>query len=263
MAHHKDEAEALANYDPGRYRTPDGYTSDIAVFTIVADEADDTKRMVKLLLIKRAERNAEGEANIEAGKWALPGGFIVPPETAYEAARRELEEETGVRNIHIQHYGVYDAWGRDPRGWIISNAHYAIVAAGALESRKAADDAAEVALFSLEELRDLELAFDHRLIIEDAVKVVTTDMMTTTVAKNFLPEEFRLEELRTVLLAVTDDPVISVKSAFFRKAPSLPFITEALDSNNMPKVTAPTGRAKRPSKLYRFVDVPVTPSIWR
>ncbi|MFT9846273.1 NUDIX domain-containing protein [Aneurinibacillus sp. REN35] len=263
MARYKDEAEALANYDPKQYRTPDGYTSDIAVFTIVSDEKDEMKRTVKILLIKRAALDAEGEPNIEGGKWALPGGFIVPPETAYEAAKRELREETGVENIHIQHYGVYDAWGRDPRGWIISNAHYAIVSEEALARRRAADDAAEVALFDLAEVGNIQLAFDHRAIIEDAVKVVKSDMLTTTVAKNFLPEEFKLEELRTVLLAVIDDPVISVKSAFFRKAPSLPFITEALDEHNKPKVTTPTGRAKRPTQLYRFVDVWITPSIWR
>lgn len=28
------------------------------------------------MLIKRSDYNAEGEPNIEGGKWALPGGFI-------------------------------------------------------------------------------------------------------------------------------------------------------------------------------------------
>ncbi len=56
--------------------TPDGYTSDIAVFTIDLHYPKEHKPpapTLKILLIKRAEVNLEGEPNIEAGKWALPG----------------------------------------------------------------------------------------------------------------------------------------------------------------------------------------------
>lgn len=122
--------EALKQYDIRKYKTPDGYTSDIAVFTIVAENKEEHKPPImslKLMLIQRALLNAEGDTNIEAGKWALPGGFVQEDETALEAAKRELEEETGVENVLIKHFGVYDTPGRDPRGWIITNAHYAIV----------------------------------------------------------------------------------------------------------------------------------------
>ncbi len=138
------------DYDVSRYRTPDGYTSDIAVFTITSEKTKayaPPKMDLKLMLIKRAQQDTEGNSNIEAGKWALPGGFVTPEETAMEAASRELEEETGIAGIHLKHFGVYDKPGRDPRGWIISNAHYAIVPEHRLFERKANDDAAEVELF--------------------------------------------------------------------------------------------------------------------
>lgn len=96
---------------------------------------------LKIMLIKRSKFNLEGNVNIESDKWALPGGFVQEYETAFSAAKRELEEETGVNGIHIQHFGVYDQPGRDPRGWIISNAHYAIVPDCLLSNRKANDDA--------------------------------------------------------------------------------------------------------------------------
>ena len=250
--------DALKHYDIKKYRTPDGYTSDIAVFTIVSEKIEEykpPKMTLKLMLIKRSELDTEGRPNIEAGKWALPGGFVQPNETAYEAAKRELEEETGVSGIHIKHFGVYDKPGRDPRGWIISNAHYAIVPEHYLEKRKANDDAAEVELFSLDEVLQLDLAFDHHDIIKDAIEVIKNDLLQTTVAKNFLPEHFTYSELQAVLLTVTNDPAIASDQAFARKIKTLPFIEEV-------KGKTTTRTSKKPTQLYRFKDMNVVKPIY-
>ena len=106
-----------------------------------------------------------GLPNTEGGKWALPGGFVRMGETAYEAARRELKQETGVSGFHIKHFNVYDQPNRDSRGWMVTNAFYAIVKESLLQERKAQDVIAEVELFTIPEALDLELAFDHRVII--------------------------------------------------------------------------------------------------
>lgn len=201
------------------------------------------------MLIKRALKNSEGHPNIEGGKWALPGGFIQPDETAFEAAVRELEEETGVTGVKIKHFGVYDKLGRDQRGWIISNAHYAIVPESFVEKRKAADDASEVELFNMDELKNLELAFDHAKIIDDAIWFIKKDMSLTTLAKNFLPKEFVLSELQGVLLTVLDEPWIKLDAQFFRKAPSLPFI-EKVVYNGEPKKTNKWSKGN--AQLYAF-----------
>jgi 8-oxo-dGTP diphosphatase len=48
---------------------------------------------------------------------AIPGGKLEPGETAEDAVRRELPEETGLTLISIDGIlGVYNAPGRDPRG---------------------------------------------------------------------------------------------------------------------------------------------------
>ena len=248
------EEDRLLNDDSGNYSTPDGYTSDIAVFTIISKETGSHKpprKILKLMLIKRAEFNQEGNPNIEGGKWALPGGFVQPDETAYTAAVRELEEETGVTGLKIKHFGVYDKFGRDKRGWIISNAHYAIVPENLLAKRKAADDAAEVELFDMDEMIHLNLAFDHREIIADALWYIRKDMSITTLAKNFLDEEFVLSELQGVLLTVLDEPWIKLDAQFFRKAPLLPFI-EKVFVNGEPKKT--NRWSKGNAQLYRFND---------
>ncbi|MBO1510164.1 NUDIX domain-containing protein [Metabacillus bambusae] len=242
--------EALEQYDHKQFRTPDGYTSDIAVFTILSTKIGEFKpphMTLMLMLIKRAQLNAEGHPNIEAGKWALPGGFVQPDESAFEAAKRELEEETSVNSIHIKHFGVYDKPGRDPRGWIISNAHYAIVPEHELSKRRANDDAADVKLFSVDEVLQLDLAFDHREIIEAAIAVIKHDLLQTPVAKSFLQDHFTYSELQAVLKTVTNDPAITSDQAFSRKIKTLPFIEEVSGQKTQ-------RTSKTPTQLYRFAD---------
>ncbi|MBM7645460.1 ADP-ribose pyrophosphatase YjhB (NUDIX family) [Scopulibacillus daqui] len=249
--------DALKQYNPSKYKTPDGYTSDIAVFTITSQTANykPPKMTLKLMLIKRSKTDSECNPNIEANKWALPGGFVQPNETAFEAAKRELEEETGVRHVHLKHFGVYDTPGRDPRGWIISNAHYAVVPEHFLADRKANDDAAEVELFSLNDIKQMDLAFDHKMIVSDAFKMIKNDLLQTTAAKNFLPELFTYSELQAVLLTVSNDPAISSDQAFARKIKTLPFLEEA-------KGQTTTRTSKKPTQLYRFIDMDIVKPIY-
>lgn len=250
--------EALQQYDVKKYRTPDGYTADIAVFTILSTRDEDYKPPqmdLKMMLIRRSMLNSEGKPNIEAGKWALPGGFVAPDETAYQSALRELSEETGVEDIHLKHFGVYDTPGRDPRGWMITNAHYAIVPEHKLAGRQANDDADAVELFSVKDVFELDLAFDHETIIRDAIGVITRDLLQTTAAREFLPEEFTYSELQAVLKTVTDQPYVALDAAFARKIKSFPFIEKAGD-----KKTNRTSR--RPTQLYRFVEAGFHHSIY-
>jgi len=250
--------EALQQYDIKKYRTPDGYTSDIAIFTIVSEKVENykpPKMTLKIMLIKRSQRNNEGHKNIEAGKWALPGGFVQENETAYEAAQRELEEETGVAGIHLKHFGVYDRPGRDPRGWIITNAHYAIVPEHYLLKREANDDASEVQLFSIDEVLSLDLAFDHFEIIKDSIKIIKNDLLQTTIAKNFLPKQFTYSELQAVLLTVTNDSAIASEQAFARKIKSLPFIKPVHGEKTQ-------RTSKTPAQLYEFVEMDVVKPIY-
>lgn len=70
MTKYKTEEEVLENYDSSKYRTPDGYTSDIAIFTIVSEkvlEKAPPKMRLNIMLIKRADIDNEGNPNIEGG----------------------------------------------------------------------------------------------------------------------------------------------------------------------------------------------------
>ena len=97
------------------------------------------------------------------GQWALPGGFVEAGETVEAAALREAAEETGLAVELTGLIGVYSDPERDPRGANVSVAFLARVVGGDLT---AASDAAEVSILDPEAV---ELAFDHRRIIADAV----------------------------------------------------------------------------------------------
>ena len=99
------------------------------------------------------------------GQWALPGGFVEVGETVEEAAYREAAEETGLAVEVARLVGVYSDPERDPRGHNVSVAFLARVLSGDLV---AATDASEVAVL---DPSSVELAFDHRKIIEDALSL--------------------------------------------------------------------------------------------
>ena len=97
------------------------------------------------------------------GQWALPGGFVEVGETVHEAAVREAAEETGLAVEISRLVGVYSEADRDPRGHNVSVAFLVRVLGGQMQ---AASDASEVAVLDQDEV---ELAFDHRRIIADAI----------------------------------------------------------------------------------------------
>ena len=99
------------------------------------------------------------------GRWALPGGFVEVGETVEEAAYREAAEETGLAVEVARLVGVYSDPERDPRGHNVSVAFLARVLGGDLA---AGTDASEVAVL---DPSSVELAFDHRKIIEDALSL--------------------------------------------------------------------------------------------
>jgi 8-oxo-dGTP diphosphatase len=158
-------------------------TVDIAIFTVADDE-------LRVLLVKRG-------AEPHKGRLALPGGFVGADEDVLAAAKRELREETGVRDVVLEQLRTYGAPDRDPRGRVVSVAHLAVLPE---QVRAAAgSDAAEADWYAVEPLLSgRRLAFDHRQILRDAVERVRSKLEYTTLATAFVAPEFTLTELRRV-----------------------------------------------------------------
>ncbi|MGN0065934.1 MAG: NUDIX domain-containing protein [Nocardioides sp.] len=165
---------------------PFAVTVDLVVLT-VRDDA------LQVLTVRRGEEPY-------AGRWALPGGFVLPDEGLRDAAARELLEETGVdaSHFHLEQLASYGAPDRDPRMRTVTVAHVALAAD--LPAPVAGSDAADARWHPVEEpLADPDaLAFDHAQILRDGVERARSKLEYTPLATAFCPAEFTITELRHV-----------------------------------------------------------------
>ena len=125
--------EFLEEYDPYKYKNP-CCTTDAVVFSYKDDLKADLSGL-KVLMVKRSNHPS-------IGRWALPGGFIELKENLEDTARRELEEETGVKDIAAEQFAVYGDVKRDPRARIITTAYMSLVRENDVKVQ-AGDDAAD------------------------------------------------------------------------------------------------------------------------
>jgi len=102
------------------------------------------------------------ERKFEPFGWAIPGGFVEVGETIATAARREALEETTLDVELDILLGIYSDPKRDFRG----HTACAVFVGNASGKPVAADDAKDIALFDPFNI-DVELAFDHRQIVQD------------------------------------------------------------------------------------------------
>src|SRR5262249_587894 len=155
-------------------------TVDLVIFTIHGNE-------LRVLLVKRA---------IEpfAGAMALPGGFVRENESLEAAAMRELQEETGVKEVYLEQLYSFGDPGRDPRGRVVTVSYYALVSCG--RSLSAGTDAADARWWPVAELPTL--AFDHRRILDYALERLRNKLEYSTVGFQLLPDQFTLTELQRV-----------------------------------------------------------------
>jgi 8-oxo-dGTP diphosphatase len=139
-------------------------------------------------------------------RWALPGGFVRPNENLDQAARRELEEETGlrVRLVHLEQLGTYGDPGRDPRQRVVTVAYLAF--APDLPVPVAGGDAARAGWVEVSELlrSRSRLAFDHSQIMRDGLDRARSKLEYTPLATAFCAPEFTIAELRKVYEIVWD-----------------------------------------------------------
>lgn len=140
------------------------------------------------------------------GKWAFPGGFVNMDETTDEGAKRELEEETGIKDINIEQLHTFSEVKRDPRGRTISVVYYAMVRT---ENYRvlAGDDANKAHWFKLDEIP--ALAFDHDQVLIIAQKRLKEKIRLKPIGIDLLDKEFSLQELQLLYESILGEKIDS------------------------------------------------------
>jgi len=208
---------------------PFAVTVDLAVLTLRAGA-------LHALLVERGQEPY-------AGRWALPGGFLLPAESAEEAARRELAEETGladVTGLHLEQLRTYSEPGRDPRMRVVSVAFAALLPDP--PEPHGGGDAAEARWVPYDKAEGL--AFDHDRILADARDRVGAKLEYTCLATAFCPAEFTLGELQQVYETVWGTALD--RPNFRRKVLATPGFVEPV-----PGAARLTGGRGKPAAVYR------------
>ena len=187
---------------------------------------------LKLLLIQRGGEPFKGQ-------WALPGGFVDMDEDLEASALRELEEETGVRDLFVEQLYTFGAPGRDPRGRVISVAYFALVNLTD-HPAVAASDAEQAEWYPLHDLP--ELAFDHARIIDMATNRLRAKVRYQPIGFELLPEEFTLAELQALYETVLGVPEFNKRN----------FRTRIMKTGILEEVGRQENVPHRPAVLYRF-----------
>ena len=178
-----------------------------------------------------------------AGRFALPGGYVhVPDDRSLEAsAGRILREKARVECRFLEQLAAFSGPDRDPRGWSLTVAYYALVPDAEL--------AAAEGTLSLHPVAALpRLAFDHAAIVAAAAERLRSRSSYSALPAFLLPPRFTMAELHAVyqqVLGTRLDP------ASFRRKVLDQGIVEAADGQRV--------GAHRPAALYRLHAGPAQP----
>jgi 8-oxo-dGTP diphosphatase len=173
------------------------------------------------------------------GQNALPGGYIHADEdvNAFAAAMRVIRAKTGIVPPYLEQLATFSGPARDPRGWSVSIAHYALVPFAVVE--QAAD--ARVQLMPVD--RALVLPFDHELMVRTAVERLRNKSQYSSLPCFLAGDVFTLPQLQRIYEVLMGEPLNKV--SFRRKVGEMDML-ESIEGG------FEAAGAHRPAQLYRL-----------
>lgn len=167
---------------------------------------------------------------------SLVGGLLHPGESAADGVRRVLLEKAGVEDLGLEQLATFTDPDRDPRGWIPTIAHLALV--------QARDVTERIGLIWLPESEWKTLAYDHARIAAAGIDRVRGKLWWSNVAAKLLPGEFTLSDARGVYEAIAGRRYDA--STFGRDLTATGLIEPTGRTRDMPR--------GRPARTFRFVS---------
>ena len=186
---------------------------------------------LNLLLLKRNFEPAMGE-------WSLMGGFVQEDESVDDAAKRVLNELTGLEDVYMEQVQAFGAIDRDPGERVVSIVYYALININ--EYDKESVQQHNAFWVNINELP--ALIFDHPQMVEKARKLMQQKASTEPIGFNLLPKLFTLSQLQSLYEAIYGESID--KRNFRKRIAEMDYIekTDKIDK---------TG-SKRGAALYQF-----------
>lgn len=186
---------------------------------------------LNLLLLKRTFEPARGE-------WSLMGGFVQENESVDDAAKRVLNELTGLKQVYMEQVGTFGSIDRDPGERVVSVAYYALININEYDRDLVQQhNAYWVNIHKLP-----TLIFDHRSMVEKARALIQQKASAEPIGFNLLPKLFTLSQLQNLYEAIYGT---AIDKRNFRKRISYMDCIEKTDQIDK------TG-SKRGAALYQF-----------
>lgn len=173
------------------------------------------------------------------GKWAFPGGLVHVGEMLDETARRELYDSTGLGDPYLEQLFSFGDPSRDPHHHVVSVAYMALTADAAVVQAPSGKYAAG-RWFEVSGLP--ELAYDHSLMAEYALRRLKSKLGYTNIACNLLRQTFTFTELEELYSMILDRPID--RRNFRRRILSMGLLRRLPEKRRGPH---------RPAALYTFV----------
>ena len=200
-------------------------TVDLVIFTVNDD-------MLKVMLVKRTEEPF-------ADSWSIPGGFLKVSESLDDAALRVLKEKAGVENVYVEQLYTFGDPKRDPRARVITVTYFALIPWKDL-IHPPSDKISDLTWSPVNHLP--RLAFDHREIVEYAVRRLRAKASYSNIVYGLMPRQFRLSELQRMYEIIIND---KLDKRNFRKRM---LATGLLQETGRKDIAG----AHRPAMLYKF-----------
>jgi 8-oxo-dGTP diphosphatase len=192
----------------------------------------DQENGISVLLIKRKNEPFQK-------MWALPGGLVLNQESLDHAVTRELKEEAGIDVNYLEQLFTFGAPDRDPRNHAISISYFGLVRPQDFQLA-AQTDAEDVGWYNIKKLP--RLAFDHRKIIDAAIKRLRGKITYEPVGFELLDKEFPFSDLEKLYQTLLDQKID--RRNFKKKIMSLEILEET--------ETVIQRKSGRPARLYKF-----------
>jgi len=173
--------------------------------------------------------------------WSLMGGFVQHNESMDSAARRILNLTVGLEDIYLDQVGGFSEPERDPGARVISMAYYSLIRINEYDKDLVAQKGGK--WFSIKELP--ELVFDHKQMVENALKKLQHKATYELIGKDLLPELFTLTQLNNLYNAIF---LRNFDAGNFRKKIASLKVLQRLS-------TKETDTSKRGAYFYKFKDI--------